>query len=120
MSFRSPGTRRLRGTGLAALAAAAALTLAACSSGSTAAEDGGDASADFGALTLQLSWIKNAEFAGEFFADSNGYYEDAGFSSSPWPRPVDGAAVARHRWRRLRPQRRDLARRSCRGRRGAP
>ena len=30
-------------------------------------------------ITVQLSWIKNAEFAGEFMADSKGYYTDAGF-----------------------------------------
>lgn len=32
-------------------------------------------------LTVQLSWIKNAEFSGEYFADTNGYYEEEGFSS---------------------------------------
>ena len=37
--------------------------------------------ADFGELNVQLSWIKNSEFAGEFFAVENGYYTDAGFSS---------------------------------------
>ena len=34
---------------------------------------------DLGDITVQLSWIKNAEFAGEFFADDAGYYKDAGF-----------------------------------------
>ncbi|GGM16588.1 hypothetical protein GCM10011594_40860 [Nakamurella endophytica] len=29
---------------------------------------------------MQLSWIKNIEFAGEFFADSKGYYTEAGFT----------------------------------------
>jgi len=32
-------------------------------------------------LNIQLSWIKNAEFSGEYFADTNGYYRDEGFSS---------------------------------------
>ena len=36
--------------------------------------------ADFGDISVQLSWIKNAEFAGEFFADAKGYYKDAGFA----------------------------------------
>jgi ABC-type nitrate/sulfonate/bicarbonate transport system substrate-binding protein len=68
--------RAVRG---AALLAAAALVLAACGS----SDDGGgsaSSSDDLGDITVQLSWIKNAEFAGEFFADSKGYYKDAGFS----------------------------------------
>lgn len=35
----------------------------------------------YGKISLQLSWIKNIEFAGEFFADSKGYYKEAGFES---------------------------------------
>lgn len=67
----------------AAAAAVVALALAACSSGADAEEtdDAGSASADHGDITVQLSWIKNAEFAGEFFADSKGYYTDAGFGT---------------------------------------
>lgn len=80
------GNRRAasrRGVRLVALAAAACLTLTACGSSDS---EGGDAAAagdssDFGELTVQLSWIKNAEFAGEFMADSKGYYKDAGFGS---------------------------------------
>jgi ABC-type nitrate/sulfonate/bicarbonate transport system substrate-binding protein len=69
-------------TALAVSAAAVALTLAACSSGGSETPAEGDAEtvADYGTLNLQLSWIKNEEFAGEFFADSNGYYDEAGFS----------------------------------------
>ena len=74
-------TVRFRTARAGALLTAAALVLAACGSddGEAAAAAGGDG--DLGDVTLQLSWIKNAEFAGEFFADANGYYEDAGFSS---------------------------------------
>ena len=32
-------------------------------------------------LTFQLSWIKNVEFAGEYIADTKGYYKKQGFSS---------------------------------------
>ncbi|MCW2831252.1 MAG: transporter substrate-binding protein [Aeromicrobium sp.] len=73
-----------RGVRLAALAAAAGLALAACgSSDSEGSSDGGSSAAgDLGDLTVQLSWIKNAEFAGEFMADSKGYYKDAGFSGT--------------------------------------
>lgn len=75
MSFQ-----RGRGVRMAAVLSAAALTVAACGSDS---DDAGSGSGDedFGALTVQLSWVKNAEFAGEFMADSKGYYSDAGFSS---------------------------------------
>lgn len=43
---------------------------------STGASGGGD----LGTLTWQLSWIKNVEFAGEYIADTKGYYKDIGFS----------------------------------------
>lgn len=76
------------------LLAASALVLAGC--GSSEEESGGGnggEAADFGDLTVQLSWIKNAEFAGEFFADSEGYYADAGFtgevSLDPGPGPIE-------------------------------
>ena len=60
--------------------------LAACSSDKKAATtaSGGAASGgavDFGALDYQLSWIKNVEFAGEYIADTKGYYKQVGFSS---------------------------------------
>ena len=47
------------------------------SASSTTAADG---TADYGTLDFQLSWIKNAEFAGHYIADQKGYYKDAGFS----------------------------------------
>lgn len=71
MMLSRPG-RALR---LTAVAAAASLALAACGSGDDAPAEG----EGLGDLTVQLSWIKNAEFAGEFMADSKGYYADAGF-----------------------------------------
>ena len=75
-------TRRSRvATSLAAVALSA-LALTACAGGSssqTTPAASGD-SADLGSLNVQLSWIKNEEFCGEFFADSKGYFTDAGFS----------------------------------------
>jgi len=45
-----------------------------------------------GDLSLQLSWIKNIEFAGEYFADSKGYYKAAGLSKVDLVSgPVDSA-----------------------------
>ena len=66
----------------AAVLAAAVATVTVLAGCSTAEEapSGGTESADYGTLALQLSWIKNEEFSGEFFADSKGYYTDAGFS----------------------------------------
>jgi ABC-type nitrate/sulfonate/bicarbonate transport system substrate-binding protein len=52
--------------------------LAACGDDDTSTEGGsGDG---FGTLSYQLSWIKNVEFAGQYIADTNGYYEEEGFS----------------------------------------
>jgi ABC-type nitrate/sulfonate/bicarbonate transport system substrate-binding protein len=71
-------TRRPRALRGAALLAAAALVLAGCGS----SDDEGGSSAgggdDLGDISVQFSWIKNAEFAGEFIADDAGYYKDAG------------------------------------------
>ncbi len=75
----SPG-RAPRTTGLAALLAGM-LALAACSSGTstvTSSRDATDPAAQTTPVTVQLSWIFNEEFAGEYFADANGYYADAG------------------------------------------
>ncbi|MBJ7356399.1 ABC transporter substrate-binding protein [Nocardioides sp.] len=71
---------------LAAVAAAAALALSACGDDAEDTEEdtgsGSDSSSEgFGSIAVQLSWIKNAEFAGEFIADDSGYYADAGFDS---------------------------------------
>ncbi len=94
------GSARQR-TVAAAFTAAAALSLAACSSDAeaddptSAATSGAteDVAASFGDLTVQLSWIKNEEFSGEFFADANGYYTEAGFDSvNLVPGPSTGVA----------------------------
>ncbi|MFB9312211.1 ABC transporter substrate-binding protein [Nocardioides plantarum] len=78
----SPARRTRRWQAAIALTAATVL-LAACG------DDGGDSEASgagdgsdgngFGTVSVQLSWIKNAEFAGEFMADDKGYFKDAGF-----------------------------------------
>ncbi|MCD4525590.1 ABC transporter substrate-binding protein [Nocardioides sp. cx-173] len=76
-----PSFARTRALRLGAVAAAAVLALAACGSDDEKADDGsGGGSGDgLGDITVQLSWIKNAEFAGEFIADDKGYYTEAGF-----------------------------------------
>lgn len=87
--------------GGAVLLGGGTLLLNACSSddettsggSTTTAGDGGGGGADFGELALQLSWIKNIEFAGCYVADSKGYYADAGFSSvNLIPGPGDAIA----------------------------
>lgn len=72
------GPFRRRGARVAVAALAAALVLAGCGG-----EDDDAAAADDGShgeITVQYSWIKNEEFAGEFYAEENGYYDEAGFS----------------------------------------
>ncbi|MFC5930055.1 ABC transporter substrate-binding protein [Cryobacterium melibiosiphilum] len=76
--------RRARRT-VQAIAAAllVSVALSACA-GSADDSDAGaaDAAADgFGAASIQLSWIKNAEFMGEIVAENEGYFTDAGFDS---------------------------------------
>jgi ABC-type nitrate/sulfonate/bicarbonate transport system substrate-binding protein len=68
----------------AALGIAAPSALAACGSSGSSSSAGAGSSASgsgFGSIAVQLSWIKNIEFAGEYFATSKGYYTAAGFSS---------------------------------------
>ena len=83
MTFLS--SRRGRISAALAGIAVSALALTACagSTDSEPAADTDDAASEemITDITVQLSWIKNEEFAGEFFADSNGYYTDAGFDS---------------------------------------
>ncbi|WP_182435024.1 ABC transporter substrate-binding protein [Nocardia seriolae] len=82
LSQSSLGRRSfLRYAGLAGVAVGGAGVLAACGGSSSS---GGGSSADgskFGTVAVQLSWLKNIEFAGEYFADSKGYYKNAGFGS---------------------------------------
>lgn len=67
---------RKRLIGAASALPIVALALTGCSAGDTETEQG-----SLGDINIQFSWIKNAEFAGEYFADTNGYYEEAGFDS---------------------------------------
>ncbi|ARC57947.1 Putative thiamine biosynthesis protein [Frondihabitans sp. 762G35] len=74
---------RLGGT--VGLVAGTTALLAACSDSaatggsSSAAASGPAAAGSLGTIALQLSWIKNIEFAGEYFATEKGYYTKAGF-----------------------------------------
>jgi ABC-type nitrate/sulfonate/bicarbonate transport system substrate-binding protein len=71
----SAGLAVLAGGGMSAF-------LAACGSSSSSSSTGSSGKPDYGQLTLQLSWIKNVEFAGEYIADTNGFYKQMGFSSA--------------------------------------
>ncbi len=67
----------IRRIGVASLAAATALALAACSAPTTETD-----STDFEPLTsikLQLQWLPQAQFAGYYVALDQGYFEDEGF-----------------------------------------
>ncbi|MFJ9388420.1 ABC transporter substrate-binding protein [Nocardioides sp. NPDC101246] len=79
----TPASRTSRRTSVQRRAAAALLsvvaatTLAACGSDS----EEGSSEEGFGTISMQYSWIKNEEFAGEFYAEDKGYYEEAGFDA---------------------------------------
>ena len=73
------GALLLAGGGMSALLAACGSSSKSPSSSGTTTPGSGPP--DYGELAFQLSWIKNVEFAGEYIADTNGYYKDAGFSS---------------------------------------
>lgn len=72
----------LRYAGISGLALGATGLVAACGSSSSGSGNGSTADGSkYGTVAVQLSWLKNIEFAGEYFADAKGYYKDAGFGS---------------------------------------
>ncbi|MCM6774789.1 ABC transporter substrate-binding protein [Nocardia sp. CDC159] len=73
----------LRYSALSGLALGGAGLLAACGGDSTSGNSNGTTpdGSKYGTVAIQLSWLKNIEFAGEYFADSKGYYREAGFGS---------------------------------------
>ncbi|GAA1730789.1 ABC transporter substrate-binding protein [Microbacterium paludicola] len=75
--IRTPYIRR--GLAAAGLTLTGAIALSACAAGAAPAAEGDTEDAGHGSITVQQSWIKNEEFAGEFYATSKGYYEEAGF-----------------------------------------
>ena len=68
-----------RSVAVLAAVVATSFVLAGCASSEAPSDSTSGEAADFGSINVQLSWIKNEEFSGEFFADTNGYYTDAGF-----------------------------------------
>jgi ABC-type nitrate/sulfonate/bicarbonate transport system substrate-binding protein len=77
--FQAAGLILVGGPALAACGSDAdeAATPTPSASGGTAAAVAPGA---YGDISVQLSWIKNIEFGGEYFALEKGYYTDAGFS----------------------------------------
>lgn len=76
--FATPASaRRTRRAAALSVLTVSALALSACGSSAASSEPG---AGDYGTLNYNQSWVKTTEFAGEFFADSNGYFKDAGFS----------------------------------------
>jgi ABC-type nitrate/sulfonate/bicarbonate transport system substrate-binding protein len=95
LSLTADASRRdfLRITGLGAVG----LALAACGGGGGTTAPASSAAAAptagrFGDISVQLSWVKNIEFGGEYFADSKCYYSEAGFNKVDLVTgPVDSA-----------------------------
>jgi NitT/TauT family transport system substrate-binding protein len=70
----------IRRTLIGAAAAVTAVALAACSTPSTGGD--GDDSGDFDPITslkVQLQWLPQAQFAGYYIAQDQGYFADEGF-----------------------------------------
>ena len=66
------------GAALSAFVVAGPTLLAACGD-SKSSTSSSSSSAKLGTAGVQLSWIKNTEFAGSYLADTNGYYTKVGF-----------------------------------------
>jgi ABC-type nitrate/sulfonate/bicarbonate transport system substrate-binding protein len=72
------------GATTATTAAAGTATTVAPSSATTAAAGGSSATpaaGSLGTISVQLSWIENAEFSGEYIAATKGYYTASGFKA---------------------------------------
>jgi ABC-type nitrate/sulfonate/bicarbonate transport system substrate-binding protein len=74
------GKGRRRRLAAASAVAAGLLALTACG-GSSGASSEAPAGAGYGTLDYNQSWVKTTEFAGEYFADTKGYFKDAGFDT---------------------------------------
>lgn len=77
---RSPLSRRSFLRGSAKIAGAVAGTAAFGGAVSALLEPGVASAADLMSMSYQLSWVKDAEFAGSFLADKLGYYKKNGLS----------------------------------------
>lgn len=75
--------RRARIATAVAVLGVAAVALTACSSTDSSSPESTSSTsataADYGDINIQLSWLKNTEFVGEYLAIDNGYFSDAGF-----------------------------------------
>jgi len=78
MSTTTAPRRRGRFAALGAGLLAAAIALTGCAAEAGAGESGAEG---FGDINVQLSWLKNHEFAGYYIGIDDGLFEDAGFSS---------------------------------------
>jgi ABC-type nitrate/sulfonate/bicarbonate transport system substrate-binding protein len=71
------------GAGVAAFGGASAVLAACGSSSKSSTTTGGTTSGgatNLGEAKFQLSWVEDVEFAGEYIADTKGYYTQGGFS----------------------------------------
>lgn len=74
INLRSAGRPfdRRRFLRLSGLALGGSALLSACGGNASSGSSGGS-------VSMQLSWVKNVEFAGQYFADSRGYFTQGGF-----------------------------------------
>lgn len=81
MSSSPRGMNRRALMMLSLLGATAPAALAACSGSSSGSGSSTSGSGGYGDISVQLSWIKNIEFSGEYFAITEGHFTDAGFGT---------------------------------------
>ena len=65
-----------------AMAAETTAAIAAETTAAAAATETTAAAASYGKVAVQLSWFKNIEFAGDYIAESEGYFKEQGFEGS--------------------------------------
>ena len=72
----------LRALGASGLLVAGGAALTACGTSSESSSNYGVTKGDtkYGTVPMQLGWIKNAQFAGEYFADAKGYYRPVSYT----------------------------------------
>lgn len=86
-------SRGLRRAAPAAALITASLVLGGCAGGAADSQNEAGSVTATTPMTVQLSWIFNEEFAGEYAAEANGYYEEAGLGPVQLvPGPSTGVA----------------------------
>lgn len=83
--------QRRSAIGIASVVTAAAIALSGCSG--TSAASSSSTSGGLTKITLQLQWVAQAQFAGYYAAEAEGYYKDAGLDVTIVPAGTDTVPI---------------------------